>query len=344
MTNIPHNSKFFNHLSLSERKIIQNLYTKGFSPSYIANILGRHRSTISRQLNNKKNTDFVRFGSKVKRTYVASIAQDNYVKNKSKCGAKYKLFNDISLIHFIEDAVINKKWSPQVAIGRAKLLGLSFNINISAKSIYNYIDRHQLNITPFHLRFRLRRKKPKKQYIKQNKKKLGKSIEERPLSVLNREEFGHWEGDTIVDKDSNSVFVLVERVSRKGFMLKLRKHTSDEVVLKLKQIKRKFGKYFKYIFKTITFDNGAEFYRVVDIEDSNLQIYFTHPYCSHEKGGVENYNGIIRRYIPKGMSIKKLTQESITRINEQIDNTPRKILNYKTSKECFDEYVKAIVN
>lgn len=337
MTNLSHFNKNFNHLDISERKLIQKLHLDGLSISNIANLLGRHRSTISRQLSNKKNLDFLRVKGKVVRTYSAVKAQDNYSKNKSNCGAKYKLFQDNILIKYIEDCVVNKKWSPEVAIGRAKLVGWNFKIHISAKIIYNYIDRSQINISPFDLRFKLRRKKPKKQYIKQNKKKLGKSIEIRPEYINDRSEFGHWEGDTVVDKNCNSILVLQERTSRKGILLKLKRHTSEEVNRQLKILKNKYGEKFKKIFKTITFDNGSEFYKTIDFENENLQIYFTHPYCSYEKGGVENLNGIIRRYLPKNKNLKEITRQKLKAINEQIDNTPRKILNYQTPKEYFKE-------
>ena len=339
MKNLSHKKRNFNHFSIDERKLIEKLFRNGLSANSIAILLGRHRSSISRQLNNKANSDFVRFGSKVKRVYVANKAQCNYEKNKSNCGAKYKLFEDKKLVAYIEDCVINKKWSPEVALGRAKLLGLSFNVNISAKSIYNYIDRNQLKITPFHLRFKLRRKKPKKQYIKQNKKKLGKSIEQRPVIINKRKEFGHGEGDCVVDKNCNSIFVLTERMTRYGLMIKLQHHTSDEVLKNLNILKRKFGKKFKNTFKTITFDNGSEFYKTIELENKNFQVYFTHPYCSYEKGGVENFNGIIRRYIPKSKDIKSLTRQKIQAINKQINDTPRKILNYRTPIEVFSEFL-----
>ena len=261
MENLSHKKRNFNHFSISERKLIEKFNRNGLSANTIAKLLGRHRSSISRQLNNKSNSDFVRMGTKVKRLYVANKAQLNYETNKSNCGAKYKLLEDKKLISYIEDCVINKKWSPEVALGRAKLLGLSFNIDISAKSIYNYIDRNQLKITPFHLRFKLRRKKPKKLYIKQNKKKLGKSIEQRPVIINERKEFGHWEGDCVVDKNCNSIFVLTERITRYGLMIKLKHHTSDEVLKKIQAI------------------------------------------------------------------------------NKQINDTPRKILNYKTPIEVFSEYI-----
>lgn len=337
MSNLSHFNKNFNHLNISERKLIQKLHLDGLSVSHIADLLGRHRSTISRQLNNKINLDFIRVRGKVVRTYSATKAHDNYSKNKSHCGAKYKLFQDSNLIKYLVDCVVNKKWFPEVAIGRAKLVGWNFKIHISAKSVYNYIDRNQINISPFDLRFKLRRKKQKKQYIKQNKKKLGKSIEIRPAYINNRSEFGHWEGDTVVDKNCNSILVLQERTSRKGILLKLKRHTSEEVNRQLQILKNKFGKQFKNVFKTITFDNGSEFYKTIEFENENLQIYFTHPYCSYEKGGVENLNGIIRRYLPKGKNLKEITRQKLKAINEQIDNTPRKILNYQPPKEYFEK-------
>lgn len=337
MSNLSHFNKNFNHLNIFERKLIQKLHSDGVSVSCIANLLGRHRSTISRQLSNRKNLDFLKVKGKVVRTYSAVKAQDNYSKNKSNCGAKYKLFQDTNLIKYINDCVVNKKWSPEVAIGRANLVGWNFKIHISAKTIYNYIDRNQINISPFDLRFKLRRKKPKKQYIKQNKKKLGKSIEIRPEYINDRSEFGHWEGDTVVDKNCNSILVLQERTSRKGILLKLKRHTSEEVNRQLQILKNKYGGKFKKIFKTITFDNGSEFYKTIEFENDSLQIYFTHPYCSYEKGGVENLNGIIRRYLPKNKNLKEITRQKLKAINEQIDNTPRKILNYQTPKEYFEE-------
>ena len=126
MSNLSHINRKFNHLNISERKLIQKLHLDGLSISCIANLLGRHRSTISRQLSNKKNLDFIKVKGKVVRSYSAIKAQDNYSKNKSNCGAKYKLFQDSNLIKYIEDCVVNKKWSPEVAVSRAKLVGWNF--------------------------------------------------------------------------------------------------------------------------------------------------------------------------------------------------------------------------
>lgn len=100
MFTLPHSNNKFNHLNLSERKLIQKLHLDSLSVSKIARLLGRHRSTISRQLSNKKNFDFLKVKNKVVRSYSAAKAHDNYSKNKSNCGAKYKLFQDSNLIKY----------------------------------------------------------------------------------------------------------------------------------------------------------------------------------------------------------------------------------------------------
>ena len=333
--------KKFNHLNINIRKIIQKLSFQHYSITQIACIVGVNKSTVSRQLSNKSNYDFLKIGNKVKLTYSPTKAQENYTKNKSNCGAKYKIFKDMNLVRFIENAIIKDKLSPDAAIGRQKLIGWNFKISITPKSVYNYIDRNQLKVTMFDLRFKLRRKKPKKKQAKENKRKLGQSIELRDKSIENRNEFGHWEIDTVVDKNQNSVLVITERMSRFGIIFKLKKKTSENVIIFLQRLQKRLGKTkFKKYFKTITCDNGSEFYQMYKL--NNTKIYFTHPYSSWEKGTVENYNSIIRRYIPNGKDISKITRQKITAINKEINNLPRKILNYHTSEEIFTEQIQAI--
>jgi len=161
------------------------------------------------------------------------------------------------------------------------------------------------------------------------------SIEERPLSIQDRIEFGHWEGDTVVDKNNNSILVIQERKTRHLLMFKLQKHNSENAYKKILNLKRKLGKHFKKMFKTITFDNGSEFYKMPLLNEFGTKIFFTHPFCSYEKGSIENVNGILRRYIPNGKDISSINKQTITYINQQINNLPRKILNYHTAKEMF---------
>ena len=331
MENLSHKKRNFNHFCLKERQILENLLKQHYKVSAIAVILGKHRSSIYRQINNLANTDFVRFGKKVKRFYVANKAHSNYLMNKSNCGAKLKV-----------DCIKNKKY-PDVALGRAKRLGLEFQISVTPHTVYNYIRKNILNgINMFDMKYMLTRKPNKKGKERVNKTKLGTSIELRPDYINNRLEYGHWEGDCVVDKNQNALFILLERKMRCGKIFKLKKHDSQNILDCINKLKKQYGKKFKHIFKTITFDNGSEFAKVFTLESEDLHIYFTHPYSSFEKGGVENYNGWIRRYIPKGTDISKISREKIQAINSQINNVPRKILNYKTPAEVFQTYLDSI--
>lgn len=147
-----------------KRQILENLLKQHYKISAIADILGKHRSSIYRQINNKANTDFVRFGKKVKRFYVAKKAHSNYLKNKSNCGAKLKIFKDD---------------------------------NLSPHTVYNYIRKNILKgVSLFDMKYMLTRKPNKqKEEQKVNKTKLGTSIELRPENINNRLECGHWERD-----------------------------------------------------------------------------------------------------------------------------------------------------
>jgi len=311
-----------------ERQLIEKLWLQGKTKVEIAKILGRHHSTICRAINNTKNWDWMQKGGKVKKMYCAKTAQANFEKSKRRCGAKYKFIKNEKLFAEIESEVL-RGFSPDAVIGRMKSQGVK--VDITPRTIYNYVEHGISKITPFDLRFKLRRKRVKSKILRVHKRKMGKSIEERNENINNRTEFGHWEGDCIVDKDDNAILVCIERMSRCCVLRKLEKHESQEVLEKMREIKET-----RYM-RSITVDNGSEFYKITELEDENFDVYFTRPYSSFEKGSVENLNGIIRRYIPKGTNLVSLSPEIIERVQNQVNNYPRKILGYMTAAEKFDE-------
>ena len=315
-------------MTKQERRHMEFLWSKGTSKKQIANVLKRHHSTICRALNNQKNWDYKRIGKKVVKSYCAEMAQKNFDANKSKRGAKYKFIKNESVLAQIEEGVL-KGGSPDAVIGR--MIYRHIEVDITPRTIYNYVTQGISKITPFDLRFKLRRKRVKQKRLREHKRKMGKSIELRAENINNRTEFGHWEGDCIVDKEDNAILVCIERVSRCCVLRKLNKHESKEVLEKMKEIKS------QHYMKSITVDNGSEFYKITQLEDENFEVYFTRPYSSFEKGSVENLNGIIRRYIPKGTNLSALTTETVQRIQNQVNDYPRKILGYMTAQEKFDE-------
>lgn len=307
-------------LTQDQRRTIENLFFRGFKKSEIARRVDRHRSTVCREVNDKENWDFVRYRNKVKKSYSAVKAKQNYDLAKANCGAKLKFTKYEKSLELVEQQFFEKKYSPDQIIGS---LGAPF----TSRTFYNYVQKDISKVKPHDLLRKVGRKRVKSKKRREHKRLVGKSIVERPEFINNRSEFGHGEGDTIVDDLDNAVMVVVERKSRKVVLQRMDKMDSENGNIKvanaIEQLK----------LKSVTVDNGREFYKLSKLEK---EIYYTHPYSSWEKGSVENINSIIRRFIPKGKILSEVSDETLARIQDYINNMPRKILNYKTANEVFD--------
>jgi IS30 family transposase len=164
------------------------------------------------------------------------------------------------------------------------------------------------------------------------------SITERPASVNDRGEPGHWEVDTMVSRQSTpSLAVALERLSRKTHIAKLAAKTAKELRVSLN---RRLSRHPNHMRKTITYDNGPENVEHTVVNQTlGTHSYFCEPYHSWEKGSVENAIGLIRRYLPKRTDFATITKEQIKQIEDALNNRPRKVLNYKTPNEVFNECV-----
>lgn len=184
------------------------------------------------------------------------------------------------------------------------------------------------------MKVRMRKRNPSKPKG-YNKRILGRSIQERPKKVLNRQEFGHYELDIVesVKRDSTAIMTLVERKSRKLIARKIDNKKSDTINKTLKPIIQQLIEDEKII--SITTDNGLEFSKLSELEEEGINIYFTHAYSAWEKGTNERINRMIREIYPKGTTLKDIDNLEIQRVVENINNKPRKILNYQSSQECF---------
>ncbi|MGX7069447.1 IS30 family transposase, partial [Gemella bergeri] len=191
------------------------------------------------------------------------------------------------------------------------------------------------------LREKVSRKK-RKSKVKKNKKILGVSIDERPKHIDEREEFGHFEIDTVHGRkeESTCLLTLTERKTRKGIVVLIDFRDSESVTYALKKM---IKEYPVGMIKSITADNGAEFSTLEEYFSEAMDIYFAHPYSAFERGGNENFNKLIRRFIPKGSSIDDYNRKYIEKIIDIINNTPRKILNYRTANELFEEEIRNLL-
>ena len=231
---------------------------------------------------------------------------------------------------------MKEDYSPAAVLGeiKAQQKESEFSVMICTTTLYSYIDKGIfLHLTNKNLP------------VKKNKKRTYKKVKKT------REEFGHWEMDTVKGKrgkSKNSLLVLTERKTRDEIVMKLPEHTAAAVVNALDVIERKWGDMFKQVFKTITMDNGSEFADCEGIERSALgagsrtKTYYCHPYSSYERGSNEVTNKMIRRHIPKGTNFDEKTDEEISAIESWVNNYPRKIHGYHSAGELFEEEIRKI--
>lgn len=342
------------HLNAEERKIIERMLRAGANKGEIARALYRDKSTIKREIKRgsviqRRSNPHVSRKPEVpdyieETVYFWDAGQRVYEQHRNNCGSKNKVIACADLVSFVEKEILGpKKWSPDAAIGYAKDNNLYPGQEISTKTFYNWIDEGLVKVKNIDLLLKVRRR-PKK-LRKERKKNLGKSIEERPTTVESREEFGHWEGDGIVGKNQQGFLIsLVERKLGIGLLFNAKNKEDDKIVGILDQLEERYGNDFSEIFKSITFDNGSEFADSVAMErNGRTNIYYAHPYSSFERGTNENWNGIVRRFIPKGSSFEDLTDKDLQRINHYINTLPRKRFGYKTPMDLWHEQMDVIL-
>jgi len=345
-TNHTTTAKKFKHLSVYERGQIAALLEEGKSQRYIARKLGRSPSTISREIRRGTTTQ-MRTDLSTYKQYFPETGQAVYEKNRRNCGAKCKLVQVEDFIKFAEDKILHEKWSPDAVVGLCRRDPKWHNSTIvCTKTLYNYIDQGLLKVRNIDLNLKLRLK-PKRKRVRQNKRIMGKNIDQRPKEVESRQTFGHWEIDTITGKksDDSVILTLTERKTRHELLFLLDAKDSTAVNEALLELKNYYGEQVCKVFRTITADNGSEFSGLSEIlQQLGIEVYFTHPYSSWERGTNERHNGLIRRFIPKGKAIKDFSAGTIKRIQKWLNNLPRKILDYKTPEECFNEELLKLTN
>ena len=322
--------KQYGHISKAERLEIGILLERGYSDQEIADVLGRHRSTIYRErTNNAVNGKYVPLKAHHKA----------YVNRKYAKYQAMRIVEDMKLREYIETKLLVDEWSPDQIAGRlAREAGLQ---QVSAPTIYAYIR------SPYgrQLEYELDLVKKKRQRSKQKWQRKVTALEDRvfidvrPGAANDRSQFGHWEADFIVSGKqygNTSLLVLHERVSRYTLIAKVNARTVREVENVFVEALPLIGN-----FESLTLDNDIAFQKHAQLSALiEAPIYFCQPYHSWEKGGVENANKLIRRYVPKGCDIAAYSDREIWDIQHKLNSKPRKILGYQTAKEVFEHCQK----
>ena len=194
--------------------------------------------------------------------------------------------------------------------------------------------------------------KEKKEKVQKLPKHAEKSIHNRPKIIDENIEFGHWELDCVEgSKEGKKTYMtLLERKTKKYIVVEMREHTNQYIKEAIDKLEEKYKENFRKIFKSMTTDNGHEFLNYENIEKSKINskerrtvVYYTDPYSSWQKGMNENCNGILRRFIPKGTDLEKISKEKLEKILKKINGKPRKILGFISADKKFEEEIRKIV-
>lgn len=312
----------YSQLTQEQRYHIYGLQKARNSQTYIADAVGVHKSTISREVRRNRGD----------RGYRPQQAHQRALDNRRQAE------KHIKFIPKLEKVVVEKillDWSPEQISG---YLQKNSTASISHERIYQFLLADKKAGGVLHTHLRHAGKKRKKRYGAKDRRGQIKnriSIDDRPKIVDKKLRIGDWEGDTIIGKQQQKAIVtLVDRASKMTRIGPVATKHSDVVAAVIIELLAPTER----TSHTITLDNGKEFSGHEKITKSlNVDIYFAHPYSSWERGLNENTNGLIRQYIKKGSSFEGITRERINFIEDRLNNRPRKILGYQTPNEVYQQ-------
>jgi len=318
-----HTLKKYSQLSQEERYTLSTFLAKGYSIPEIAKELGRHPSTLYRE--KKRN---VRPSGR----YAAFVAHSYAVARNHRChrGSRFSAAQ-----WAVVERHLRLQWSPEQI---AHVLAVTGHLQISVPTIYRWIKRDRRRGGDLYTELRIMPKRRRKRYRTEDSRgrlRGKRSIDERPQAAKDRSEFGHWEGDTVMGADKfECVVTLVDRMTGLARTGKVPHRTASQTNAAIARIVAAEP----HLFKTITFDNGTEFHSYKKLEKRfGITCYFAAPHHPWERGTNENFNGLLRQYLPKGVSLDYFGDTKISRICRRINERPRKRLAYKSPQEVFCE-------
>jgi transposase, IS30 family len=304
------------HVTLVERQFLYRLKKEGKSKAEIAALLGRHRSTVYREL--KRNTG--------QRGYRPKQAQRLTNQRRQACRRPRKM-EDADLRQYVRER-LEKRWSPDQIAGRSRQDFVRQPSRcLSRQTIYNWIEDRAPAWRPW-----LRRggRPPEKR----GKLSDCVRIDGRPDVINRRRRYGDWEGDTMVGKGRRSALAtLVERKSgyaRIGRADNMRAGTVRQVLTK------RMRDLPPALRRSVTFDNGKEFAEHRQFAQTlELETYFALPYCSWQRGTNENTNGLLRQFFPKGTDFTRISHHEVARVEDLLNERPRRRLDYRSPAEVL---------
>jgi len=313
--------KHYQQFDLDDRIELSRLHMAGTSPSEIARIMGRHPSTIGREL---ERNSLPRAGYK-------PAAADHMAFTRRRRKSKIERLSPLG-DHVRDHLAMG--WSPEQIAGRLRLRGAEHTI--SHESIYRFIYRRSVRREKLY-RYLARAKASRgRRYFKRRREPIAgrRSIHQRGQAIDNRQVFGHWEGDLMQFRTQRgNLLTLIERQSRLTLAAPLPTKTAQDTADSLAGV---FAALPAAARRSITFDNGSEFANHDKLQQElAMQTFFCDPHSPWQRGSIENANGVLRRDLPRKTELKDYSHQDINDIVWAINTTPRKCLGYLSPAEAF---------
>ena len=321
--------KTYKRLGLGQRYQISCLRKAGLTQTAIAEHIGVHKSTVSRELKDK-----VAKRGRSAKIYDPEKAQHKYEQRKKKKGRRSDLTPD--MLVYMRKKLVEERWSPELISERGKQELGDF---VSTETLYKYIyaAKHSNHI-------KMKKDKSLHKYLMHDKRRQKRKntnnnrgcianrvgIEERPIIVDKRNRIGDIEIDLMMGANHKpALIVMTDRTTRQTDLIKIdskkAKYISNKICTRLKT---------KEQIHTLTFDNDLAFAEHVKIAQSlNVTTYFTRPYTSQDKGSVENRIGQVRRWFPKGTSLLEVSAQTIAAVERKLNNRPFRMFGYRSAIE-----------
>ena len=326
-------TKKYTRLSHMERIEIYKFLALEHSLAQIARSLGRHKSTICREVKLLGRKSYHHFTGQCDAVY----------RGSDRRSGKNKIDQSPELRTYVLGK-LRKKWSPdQISVSLRRKYPDNKRMQLSHEAIYLYVYVHSKSGLRETLITELRQQRKFRGNVRRGSDKRttipdAVRIDERPEEVTGREIVGHWEGDLILGKDrASAIGTLVERTTRALILVYLTGRDSRTVRL---AFEKKFRALPRLMKKSLTYDNGVEMTQhKLFTKNTKVQVYFTHPYSPWERPTNENTNGLLRQYFPKGTDLSLITRERLQFVQDELNERPRKTLDYRSPKEVFNEMI-----
>jgi transposase, IS30 family len=304
------------HLTFAERRILYRSKKKGKSNTEIAELMGRDRSTLYREL--KRNRG--------QRGYRPKQAQRLADERRLASRRPHKMDNP-EVHQYVQDG-LEKYWAPDQIAGRVRRdFPRAPALWLSRQAIYDWINEHR---PEWQMLLRRGGRPPEKR----GKLTDCVRIDGRPDVINQRRRYGDWEGDTIVGKGRHSA--LVTLVERKSGYARIGRVDSMKSDMTIRMAKRRMEDLPPGLRRSMTFDNGKEFAEHQKLTRGlGLEVYFADPYVSWQRGTNENTNGLLRQYFPKRTDFTQVSHREVARVEQLLNERPRRRLGYRTPAEIL---------